>query len=95
MTIWDKFIKSENTNFENLSHSDEIINNIGLTKEQILHNYLKVIAKEYLALEELKNSFVKIVLKNMDDLDFSQFIDFPKFYIKEGFLKKNCSICKY
>ena len=88
MTIRDKFINSKNTNFQNFSHDNEIINNIGLTKEQLLHNYLKVLAKEYLALEELKNSFVKIILKNIDDLDFSQFIDFPKFYIKEGFLKK-------
>ncbi len=88
MTIRDKFINSKNSNFQNFSHDNEIINNIGLTKEQLLHNYLKVIAKEYLALEELKNSFVKIILKNMDDLDFSQLIDFTKFYIKEGFLKK-------
>ena len=82
MTIRDKFINSKNSNFQNFSHDNEIINNIGLTKEQLLHNYLKVIAKEYLALEELKNSFVKIILKNMDDLDFSQLIDFTKFYIK-------------
>ncbi|MFW9969748.1 MAG: DNA double-strand break repair nuclease NurA [Candidatus Odinarchaeota archaeon] len=88
MTIWDKFVKSENTNFQNISYRDKTINNIGSTKEQILHNYLKVIAKEYLAIEELKNSIVEIILKNKDDLDFSQFIDFPKFYIKEDFLKK-------
>ncbi len=89
MTIRDNNINSGKTNFRNLTHENEIINNIGLTKEQILHNYLWVIAKEYLAIEKLKNSFIKIILKNLDDLDFSQFIEFPKFYIKEGFLKKS------
>jgi len=88
MTIRDKFTNSENKKLLNLSHDREIINNLGLTKEQLLLKDLKVIAKEYLALEESKNSFVNIVLKNIDDLDFSQLIDFPKFYIKEGFLLK-------
>jgi len=88
MTIRYKFTNSENKKLLNLSHDREIINNLGLTKEQLLLKDLKVIAKEYLALEESKNSFVNIVLKNIDDLDFSQLIDFPKFYIKEGFLLK-------
>ncbi|MFX0039889.1 MAG: DNA double-strand break repair nuclease NurA [Promethearchaeota archaeon] len=89
MTIRDNYINSESTNFNNFSHNNNVINNFGLTKEQLLHNYLRIIANEYLALEELKKNFVKIILKNIQDLNFSQFIDFPKFYIKESFLKKN------
>jgi hypothetical protein len=88
MTIRDKFINSDNNNFQNSSHDNNFINKIGFTKEQLLQNNLKKIAKEYLVLEKLKNSFVKIILKNIPNLDFSEFIDFPKFYIKECFLKK-------
>ncbi len=88
MTIRDKYVNSDNTNFKSTMYNNEIIKNVGLTKEQILHDYLKIIAKEYLALEEIKNSFVNILLKNINDLDFSQFIDFPKFYIKENSLIK-------
>jgi len=84
----DKLINSENENNLNLSHNHEIVNNLGFTKEQLLLKDIKIIAKEYLTLEELKNSFVDCVLKNLDSLDFSQFIDFPQFFIKEGFLKK-------
>ncbi len=88
MTIRDKYIKSDNATLKNTSNGNKIIKKIGLTKEQILQDYLKIIAKEYLALEELKNSFVKILHKNMNDLDFSQFINYPKFYIKEDSLIK-------
>ncbi len=91
MTIRDKYLNSEESNFLTLSHDKEIINNLGLTKEQLLLTDLKTIAKEYLAIEKLKKNFVNIFLKNLDDLDFSKFIDFPRFYIKEGFLKKNVS----
>ena len=92
MTIKDEYFNLGNREIQNFSPNNQIINKSGLTKEQILHNYLKLIVKEYLTLEELKNSFVKIILKNIDDLDFSQFIDFPKFYIKEDFLKKTVQI---
>ncbi|MFX1377526.1 MAG: DNA double-strand break repair nuclease NurA [Promethearchaeota archaeon] len=88
MTIRDKYISLENTKLENFSHDNKAINNVGLTKEQLLHNHLKLIVEEYLALEKIKNSFVKIILKNLNELDFTQFINFPKFYIKEEFLKK-------
>ncbi|MFX0021661.1 MAG: DNA double-strand break repair nuclease NurA [Candidatus Hermodarchaeota archaeon] len=90
MTIRDNKINFSNLNFKkySLSRDNEIINNIGLTKEQILNDYLKLIAKEYIELERIKKSFTKIILKNIADLDFSQFVDFPKFYIKEEFLLK-------
>ena len=65
MTIRDKFYNSEDINFHSLSRNKEVMNNLGLTKEQILLKDLKTIAKEYIELEELKNSFVNIVLKNL------------------------------
>ncbi|MFX1312252.1 MAG: DNA double-strand break repair nuclease NurA [Promethearchaeota archaeon] len=91
MTIRNEYLNSEECKFHNLYHDKEIINNLGLTKEQLLLTDLKTIAKEYLAIEKLKKNFVNIFLKNLDDLDFSKFINFPRFYIKEGFLKKNVS----
>jgi hypothetical protein len=91
MTIQDKPIKSKLGNSDFLSHKKEILNNLGLTKEQLLLNDLKAIAKEYVALENLKKSFVKIILKNLESIEFSKFIHFPRFYIKEEFLKKPVS----
>ncbi len=60
----------------------------GHTKEQILFNDLKVIAQEVIELENIKNKFSNIILKNKDLLDFTDFITFPGFYIKENLLKK-------
>jgi len=91
MTLWDKFIKSELKTSDLYSHSKEINKSHGLTKEQLLLKDLKAIADEYLALEKLKQNFIDIILKNLDNIDFSKFIDFPRFYIKEDFLKKNVS----
>ncbi|MFX0005249.1 MAG: DNA double-strand break repair nuclease NurA [Promethearchaeota archaeon] len=87
MTIRDKFINPDDRNLKNAINSNKIEKN-GLTKEQILYEHLKIIAREYLALEKIKNSFIKVLLKNVDDLDFSQFINYPKFYIKEDSLIK-------
>ncbi len=66
-------------------------NNAGLTKEQILLINLKDIANEYLEIEQLKDNFVKKVLKNLDQLDFSEFLKYPNYNIKENFLKKEVS----
>ncbi|GAG67876.1 unnamed protein product, partial [marine sediment metagenome] len=68
-------------------NKNELINRTEL--EQILLKDLKIIAKEYLELEKLKKTFSKIILKNLDELDFSDFIKSPRFYIKEKFLKKS------
>ncbi|MFX1420579.1 MAG: DNA double-strand break repair nuclease NurA [Promethearchaeota archaeon] len=87
MTIREKFYNSEDRNSHLFSSNKEIKNNLGLTKEQILLKDLKTIAKEYLELEKLKKLFVNIVTKNLDELNFSEFINFPKFYVKEPFLK--------
>jgi hypothetical protein len=88
MTIRDKSIISDNVKLKNTSLNNNNVEKIGLTKEQILYDQLKIIAKEYLTLEKIKNSFVKILLKNLDHLDFSEFINYPKFFIKENFLIK-------
>ena len=63
-------------------------NVIGLTKEQLLAKDLRKIAYECVEIEKLKAYFADIILKNFNELDFSEFIDYPKFYIKERFLKK-------
>ncbi len=91
MTIRDKLIGSEKRSFKNVNQDKNSIDELGLTKEQLLLNDLKTIAKEYLEIEKLKNSFVDVILKNLDNLDFNEFIDFPKFYIKEATLKKKVS----
>ena len=62
------------------------LNIVGLTKEELLQKNLKVIAEEYIELEKLKNNFAQIVLKNQDLLDFSEFINFPRFSINERYL---------
>jgi hypothetical protein len=61
---------------------------IGLTKEQLLAKDLRKIAHECVEIEKLKNNFTGIILKNLKELDFSEFIEYPKFYIKERYLKK-------
>ena len=91
MTIGDNSIKSEIKSSSFYSYNKEISDNQGLTKEQLLLKDLKAIANEYLELEKLKQNFVTVILNNLNNLDFSKFIDFPKFYIKEDFLKKNVS----
>jgi hypothetical protein len=88
MTIRDKPINSEENKIQTFSFNKKIISHVGSTKEQLLLNELKTIAKEYLAIEKLKKSFVEIILKNFDNINFLKFVDFPKFHIKEGFLRK-------
>ncbi len=62
--------------------------NIGLTREQLLLKGLKNIAQEYIEIEKLKRNFSNAILKNLKELDFSEFIRYPKYYIKEKHLKK-------
>ena len=56
---------------------------IGLTKEQLLAKNLKILAQEYIQLEETKRNFADLILKNFKNLDFSEFLNYTKFYIKE------------
>ena len=86
-------------NFSNLDAKDidELplkginLKKIGLTKEQLLAKNLKILAQEYIQIEETKKNFVSLVLKNFKNLDFSEFIDYPKFYIKEKYIKKSAN----
>jgi hypothetical protein len=68
-----------------------LLSRIGLTKEEILLKDLKIIAKEFLEVEQLKKSFSKVILKNLEGLDFTEFLKYPRFYIKEDFVKKSIS----
>ncbi|MFW9902085.1 MAG: DNA double-strand break repair nuclease NurA [Candidatus Thorarchaeota archaeon] len=88
MIIRDKFTKSELKKYNIYGYDKNKSLNPGITKEQLLLNDLKNIAKEFLTLEKLKNDFVKRIQKNLDSINFSEFIDFPRYYIKEEFLKK-------
>ena len=73
---------------ENLTSHNCDLNINGLTKEKLLLKNIKVIAEEYIELEKVKNKFAHIVLKNQDLLDFSEFIQSPRFSIKESYLIK-------
>ncbi|MFX1392274.1 MAG: DNA double-strand break repair nuclease NurA [Promethearchaeota archaeon] len=70
---------------------DYSLNNIGLTKEQILLKNIKFIAQEYIELEKIKDKFCRIILKNLKNLEFSDFTQYPKFFIKEKYIKKPVS----
>lgn len=61
---------------------------IGLTKEQLLFNDLNKIALEYVELERVKSEFANIIINNLEGLDFSEFISYPKYFIKESHIKK-------
>ncbi len=84
-------------NFSNLDAKeiDELplkginLKKIGLTKEQLLAKNLKILAQEYIQLEETKKNFAGLILKNFKNLDFSEFLDYTKFYIKEKYIKKS------
>lgn len=84
-------------NFSNLDAKeiDELplkginLKSIGLTKEQLLAKNLKVLAQEYIQLEETKKNFADLILKNFKNLDFSEFLNYTKFYIKEKYIKKS------
>lgn len=60
----------------------------GVTKEQLLLHDLKSIAQDLVVLEHQKKDFANIVLNNLDTLDFSEFLESPKYLIKESRLKK-------
>ncbi len=91
MTIRNNFINIENKDLNFLSREKKEKFDFGFTKEQLLLNNLKALAKEYKELEKLKNDFSKIILKNLRNLDFSSLVDYPRFYIKENFLKKTAT----
>ncbi|MFX1597200.1 MAG: hypothetical protein ACFFBK_14175, partial [Promethearchaeota archaeon] len=67
MTIRDKLTKSEEKIYNIFNRDNVIFNNLGLTKEQLLLNELRNIAKEYMEVEKLKKTFIRIILNNLDD----------------------------
>jgi len=88
MTIRDDSFKSKNHRLKFDYKIDSVKDKIGLTKEQLLINDLKNIAEEYLEIENIKKKIVKIILKNINELNFSEFISFPNYDIKEKYIKK-------
>ncbi|MHA1257710.1 MAG: DNA double-strand break repair nuclease NurA [Promethearchaeota archaeon] len=86
-------------NFSNLDAKeiDELplkginLKRIGQTKEQLLAKNLKVLAQEYIQLEKTKKNFADLILKNFKKLDFSEFLNYAKFYIKENYIKKSAN----
>ncbi len=92
MTLRDNSLNNSKSNLSNRIINSIDPNNAGLTKEQLLLINLKDIANEYLEIEQLKDNFVKKVLKNLDQLDFSEFLKYPNYNIKEKFLKKEVSV---
>ena len=84
-------LKIDNKEFTDFSLKNYSLNTIGLTKEQILFKNLKFIAQEYIELEKIKEQFCKIILKNLNNLEFSDFTKYPKFFIKEKYIKKQVS----
>ncbi|MFX1256589.1 MAG: DNA double-strand break repair nuclease NurA [Promethearchaeota archaeon] len=81
-------LKLNNKEINNSLQKKIDLNYGGLTKEQLLIKDLKIIAQEYIELEKLKNKLSKIILNNFEDLDFSEFITYKKFFIKENRIKK-------
>jgi len=87
MTIRSNIISLDDKKNLNLLLAAEL-NNIGLTKELLLTQNLKDIAKEYAELENLKKSFSDIILKNFAQLDFTELVAYKKYFIKESCIKK-------
>ncbi|NVM46069.1 MAG: DNA double-strand break repair nuclease NurA [Candidatus Lokiarchaeota archaeon] len=61
----------------------------GFTKEQLLLINLKDLAREYIEIEQLKQKFTKILLSNLESLDFKEFLRYPNYDIKESVLKRD------
>jgi len=88
MTIENNSLKSNSKRTNYLLKEKENLSYTSFTKEQILLKNLKAIANEYIELEKIKTEFIEIIIKNLDDLDFSGLINYSKYYIKESFLKQ-------
>ncbi|MHA1281802.1 MAG: DNA double-strand break repair nuclease NurA [Promethearchaeota archaeon] len=89
MTLKQDFLKEQNFSINNseLISIEDFIS--GVTKERLLLAELQNIANNYIELERRKRNFARLILKNIDLLDFSNFIENPNYLIKEKFLKKS------
>jgi len=88
MTIWDNAFKLKEHGLNFNHNNNSIKTKIGLTKEQLLINNLKNIAEEYLEIENFKKKITKMCLQHINELDFSEFISYPNYDIKEKYFKK-------
>ncbi len=89
MTVRENSIEIKSKKLELSDNERGVLDTKGVTREQLLLKNLKIIAKDYLDVEEIKKSLSRIILKNINELDFSSFKKFPRFYIKEDSIKKS------
>jgi hypothetical protein len=61
--------------------------NSGYSKEKILLEDIKILADEYQEVNKVKNQFIKILEKNIEKLDFSEYINNAHYSIKEKKIK--------
>ena len=92
MTVRDSSLENKSKKLELVDNKRMVLSNKGATREQLLLKDLKIIAKDYLDIEEIKKSFSRIILENLEELNFSSFKIFPRFHIKEDLIKKSVSI---
>ncbi|MEJ2250117.1 MAG: DNA double-strand break repair nuclease NurA [Candidatus Lokiarchaeota archaeon] len=64
---------------------------IGISKEKLLITNIKNIAQECQVINQMKDKFVKVLRSEMEQLDFTKFIDNINFLIKENYLKTKVS----
>ena len=89
MTIRNNPLNYSDTKSYIPSNNSSRSNASGFTKEQLILINLKNLAQEYLEIEQLKQKFTNILLKNLDALNFEEFLKYPNYDIKENLLKKN------
>ncbi|MBD3195553.1 MAG: hypothetical protein GF317_10885 [Candidatus Lokiarchaeota archaeon] len=82
----DYFLTDGNKNDRNL----DILTSIKtFTKEELLSKKLDSITSQAAEIEDLKSKFAEIVQNNIEALDFSDLIQYPKYFIKEAKIKKS------
>jgi hypothetical protein len=88
MTIINNPLNYINTNSQLPSNTSLSSIVSGFTKEQLILINIKNLAQEYLEIEQLKQKFTNILLKNLTSLDFEEFLNYSNYDIKEKHLKK-------
>jgi hypothetical protein len=91
MTIRNNPLNYKNTISQLPINNSSGSNVSGFTKEQLLLINLKDLAQEYLEIEQLKQKFTKILLNNLDSLDFKEFLRYTNYDIKESILKRDAT----
>ena len=88
MTIRNNPLNYINTNSQLPSNTSLSSIVSGFTKEQLILINIKNLAQEYSEIEQLKQKFTTILLKNLTSLDFEEFLNYSNYDIKEKLLKK-------